>query len=145
MTYSYPVHLNIQYSNNNEYRDCIRQVFQMNARNFPDTSMLELDDETQDEMMYDDKSANDMMDFIYERTKLKDEFIDLYSKAASFMFSIDTNIGLTIDDPLLNKMSRGVVQNELDRFQKPNNMGTVYITSNGDENSKVKAKKEGKN
>lgn len=96
MTYSYPVHLNIQYSNNNEYRDCIRQVFQMNARNFPDTSMLELDDETQDEMMYDDKSANDMMDFIYERTKLKDEFIDLYSKAASFMFSIDTNIGLTI-------------------------------------------------
>jgi hypothetical protein len=36
-----------------------------------------------------------------------------------------TNIGLTIDDPLLNKMSRGVVQNELDRFQKPINMGTV--------------------
>jgi O-acetyl-ADP-ribose deacetylase (regulator of RNase III) len=52
-----------------------------------------------------------------------------------------TNIGLTIDDPLLNKMSRGVVQNELDRFQKPINMGTVYITSNGGENSKVKARK----
>ena len=52
-----------------------------------------------------------------------------------------TNIGLTIDDPLLNKMSRGVVQNELDRFQKPINMGTVYITSNGGENSKVKSRK----
>ena len=52
-----------------------------------------------------------------------------------------TNIGLTIDDPILNRMSRGVVQNELDRFKKPINMGTVYITSNGDENSKVKAKK----
>ena len=52
-----------------------------------------------------------------------------------------TNIGLTIDDPLLNRMSRGVVQNELDRFQKPINMGTVYITSNGGENSKVKARK----
>jgi len=52
-----------------------------------------------------------------------------------------TNIGLTIDDPLLNKMSRGVVQNELDRFQKPINMGTVYITSNGGENSIVKARK----
>ena len=38
-----------------------------------------------------------------------------------------TNIGLTIDDPLLNRMSRGVVQNELDRFQKPIKMGTVYI------------------
>jgi len=52
-----------------------------------------------------------------------------------------TNIGLTIDDPLLNRMSRGVVQNELDRFQKPINMGTVYITSNGGENSKVNARK----
>lgn len=52
-----------------------------------------------------------------------------------------TNIGLTIDDPILNRMSRGVVQNELDRFKKPINMGTVYITSNGDENSKVKARK----
>ncbi len=52
-----------------------------------------------------------------------------------------TNIGLTIDDPLLNKMSRGVIQNELDKFQKPINMGTVYITSNGDQNSKVKAQK----
>jgi len=52
-----------------------------------------------------------------------------------------TNIGLTIDDPILNRMSRGVVQNELDRFQKPINMGTVYITSNGGENSKVNARK----
>lgn len=52
-----------------------------------------------------------------------------------------TNIGLTIDDPLLNRMSRGVIQNELDQFQKPINMGTVYITSNGGENSKVKAKR----
>jgi O-acetyl-ADP-ribose deacetylase (regulator of RNase III) len=52
-----------------------------------------------------------------------------------------TNIGLTIDDPLLNRMSRGLVQSELDKFQKPINMGTVYITSNGDANSKVKAQK----
>jgi O-acetyl-ADP-ribose deacetylase (regulator of RNase III) len=52
-----------------------------------------------------------------------------------------TNIGLTIDDPLLNKMSRGVIQTELDKFQKPINMGTVYITSSGNESTKVKAKK----
>jgi O-acetyl-ADP-ribose deacetylase (regulator of RNase III) len=38
-------------------------------------------------------------------------------------------------------MSRGIIQSELDRFQKPINMGTVYITSNGGENSKVKAQK----
>jgi O-acetyl-ADP-ribose deacetylase (regulator of RNase III) len=52
-----------------------------------------------------------------------------------------TNIGLTIDDPLLNRMSRGVIQNELDKFQKPINMGTVYITSNGDGTTKVKAQR----
>lgn len=49
-----------------------------------------------------------------------------------------TNITLTIDDPLLNRMSRGVIQEECDKFQKPIKMGTVYITSNGGENSKVK-------
>jgi O-acetyl-ADP-ribose deacetylase (regulator of RNase III) len=38
-------------------------------------------------------------------------------------------------------MSRGAIQEELDRFQKPINMGTVYITSSGGENSKVKAQK----
>jgi O-acetyl-ADP-ribose deacetylase (regulator of RNase III) len=52
-----------------------------------------------------------------------------------------TNISLTIDDPLFNRMSRNVIQEELDSFQKPINMGTVYITSNGGENSKVKAQK----
>ena len=52
-----------------------------------------------------------------------------------------TNISLTIDDPLFNRMSRNIIQEELDKFQKPINMGTVYITSNGGENSKVKAQK----
>ena len=52
-----------------------------------------------------------------------------------------TNITLTIDDPLFNRMSRGNIQVECDKFNKPINMGTVYITSNGGENSKVKPKK----
>jgi O-acetyl-ADP-ribose deacetylase (regulator of RNase III) len=57
---------------------------------------------------------------------------------------VDTKTKISIhklDDPLLNRMSRGIIQSELDRFQKPINMGTVYITSNGGENSKVKAQK----
>ena len=95
MKYSYPLHLYIKYSNDNEYRQCIRQVFQMNACLFPDTSNLDLDDVTQDEMMYDTQSA-DMMDFVYEHTNTKNEFINLYTQAASFMFSTDINIGLAI-------------------------------------------------
>lgn len=48
---------------------------------------------------------------------------------------------LTVDDPLLHRMSRGKIQNELDNFRKPIRMGSVYITSNGGENSKVQSKK----
>ena len=45
-----------------------------------------------------------------------------------------------IDNPYLNRMTLGKVQIELDKFQKPIQMGTVYITSAGDERSKMKAK-----
>ena len=96
MTYSYPIQLNIQYSNNTEYRRSLRNVFSMNKVNFPDITLLELDDETMDEMMYDDTSANSAMDYIYNHTKENPDFIVLYEKAASFMFSTDFDIGLTI-------------------------------------------------
>ncbi len=52
-----------------------------------------------------------------------------------------TNIALTIDDPLLNRMSKGRVQTECDKFSKPIKMGTIYVTSNGFGDSKVKAQK----
>lgn len=44
---------------------------------------------------------------------------------------------LTIDDPLLHRMSRGIIQEECDKIGKPIKMGTVYVTSNGGEQSKV--------
>lgn len=47
---------------------------------------------------------------------------------------------LTIDDPLLHRMSKGVIQQELDKFSKPIKMGNVYITTNGGENSKIQSK-----
>lgn len=51
-----------------------------------------------------------------------------------------TNIALTVDDPLLLRLSFGKIQEECDTFKKPYKMGTLYITSNGGENSKVQAK-----
>ena len=51
-----------------------------------------------------------------------------------------TNIALTIDDPLLLRLSFGKIQEECDTFKKPYKMGTLYITSNGGENSKVQPK-----
>jgi len=59
-------------------------------------------------------------------------------KTDILVYPID--ISLSIDDPLLNKMTLGKVQIELDKFQKPIHMGTVYITSAGDERTKIKAK-----
>ena len=51
-----------------------------------------------------------------------------------------TNIALKIDEPLLMRLSFGKIQEECDTFKKPYKMGTLYITSNGGENSKVQAK-----
>lgn len=51
-----------------------------------------------------------------------------------------TNIILTIDDPLLNKMSKNKIQDECDKIKKPYKMGTIYKTSNGGEGSSVKPK-----
>jgi O-acetyl-ADP-ribose deacetylase (regulator of RNase III) len=50
------------------------------------------------------------------------------------------NVLLNIDSPDLDRMTKGVVQNECDKFRKPIKMGGVYITSNGGELSKVQAK-----
>jgi len=94
MTYSYPTTLNIQYSDNTEFRNCLRQIFKMNCHHFPNTD--DLDEETADEIMYDSKAANDTMDFIFSKTKHNTLFNTLYAKTASFMFSTDTEIGLTI-------------------------------------------------
>lgn len=51
------------------------------------------------------------------------------------------NIILNIDDPLLNRMSAGLIQAECDNFKKPIKMGSVYITKNGNEKTKVMPKK----
>lgn len=51
-----------------------------------------------------------------------------------------TNIILTIDDPLLNKMSKNKIQDECDKIKKPYKMGTIYKTTNGGEGSSVKPK-----
>jgi len=96
MTYSYPTQLNIQYSTDEEYRKCLRDVFQMDSTQFPDVKDMDLDQVTADEMMYDEKAASRTMEHVFENTFQHKDFILLYEKAASFMFSIDTNIGLTI-------------------------------------------------
>lgn len=52
-----------------------------------------------------------------------------------------TNTVLTVDDPILHRYSRGIIQAECDRLPKPIKMGSVYETSNGGDISKVQAKR----
>lgn len=122
MAYSYPIDLTIEYSNNTEYRQCLRNLFKMNSNNYPDTTNMDLDDETMDEMSYDYESATVTMDYILEITKSIPEMMNLYEKTASFMFSTDLNIGLTIMlgydyldlfHKLLQKVVAGISNDEL--------------------------------
>ena len=96
MEYSYPIQLTIEYSNNTEYRHCLRKLFKMNPINYPDISEMDLDEVTKDEKRYDLQAATITMDYIYGITNYIPEIMKLYEKSASFMFSTDPNIGLTI-------------------------------------------------
>lgn len=51
-----------------------------------------------------------------------------------------SNNVLTIDDALLNRLSYNKIQQECDKIPKPINMGSVYVTTNGGEKSKVQPK-----
>ena len=51
---------------------------------------------------------------------------------------LPTNIGLTIDDYKLNRLSKGLIQEECDKIAEDSvKMGHVYLTSNGGEKSLV--------
>jgi hypothetical protein len=99
----YPIDLVINYNNTNEYRVCIRKLFDMNCKNYEEKiKKIEthnneiLDDETRDEISYDDISAKKMLEFIFKETENIYEFSELYKKAAARMLSLDETIGQAI-------------------------------------------------
>jgi len=55
-----------------------------------------LDDETRDEISYDDDSSKMMLEYLFQKTQYIEEFSELYKKAAARMFSIDETIGHAI-------------------------------------------------
>jgi hypothetical protein len=82
----------VQYKNNQEYRNCIREIFRMQEF----ISTLDIDDETKDEQNYDDRSTSKVLDYIYSITKKNACFQELYGYAAATMFSTDPEIGLAV-------------------------------------------------
>lgn len=85
----------VTYKNTHDYRNELRRIFLMNSSNYPliDDSV---DDESRDELEYDDKAMSRALDHIYSKTKDNELFQEIYEKAAGCMLSNDPEIGLTI-------------------------------------------------
>ena len=96
--YKYPTELDISYDNTQEYRCCIRSLFHMNIiKQNPAINEDEpLDEETLDELNYDEEAGILAMDYIYSKTADNVLFRELYTVAATRMFSTDLETGMTI-------------------------------------------------
>lgn len=91
------------YSNNKEYRQIMRDIFQMDQTKMAPFSDLsrneitdEIDDESKDEMQYDIKQMDTHLTEIYDITKYEPKFLTLYKKAAAQMLSEDPLIGQVV-------------------------------------------------
>lgn len=94
--YSYPVDLDIEYSNDFEYRKSLRRLFQMNSSNYPSNIESDIDPVSRDELEYDEQSAEIAMECVIRKTRENPLFYALYEQSATFMFSTNIDIGLAV-------------------------------------------------
>ena len=98
--------MNLDYKTNREYRACLRSICGMNHVTEIYPSIIEnsaepakyddLDEETQDEMIYDSNQMKQYLNFIYKKTRDNFDFQELYELAAAKMISTDNEIGLSV-------------------------------------------------
>lgn len=85
------------YSNSKEYRESIRSFFKMKIDEIEsEIKQYNYDEETNDELLFDDAAINIGMTNILEKTNGNLLFDELYSLAAAKMFSLDRETGLCI-------------------------------------------------
>jgi hypothetical protein len=65
-------------------------------KTYEDTLHTEFDDETRDEMSYDEDAAKRVMDAVFGATRRDPLFQHVYDLAAARMFSVDREIGLAV-------------------------------------------------
>jgi hypothetical protein len=100
---NYKTAYDVKYSNDQEYRKCLREVFDMDLT-VPEETIRKLetinaeifDEETIDEMLFDYEQTEAAMNFIFEKTKDSSEFQELYLLAAAKMISLNLSIGMSI-------------------------------------------------
>jgi hypothetical protein len=83
----------IEYGNDEEFRQCMRFIFNMKSNIDEDPNYDEI---TRDEMNYDFEAVGKGMDHIYNHTKDHKLFQTIYDMAAAKMFSMDRSIGLAV-------------------------------------------------
>ena len=94
----YNINVKVEYNDNKSYRECLRKIANMDISNLniPFDQMEDLDEETKDELLFDENAMNKTMDFVFEKTINNDCFKELYLLGSSKMFSLDENIGLAV-------------------------------------------------
>ena len=97
----YPVDLKMEYLDTAGYRSCLRQLFKMNPNNYiintnNEYDIHSMDDESIDELSYDETAASGILDYIYEKTRDNILFQKLYQLSAGLMFSTDHEIGVSV-------------------------------------------------
>ena len=93
----------VEYSNSEEYRRCSRELFGMDPKVYEKNiaalenhNQEELDQETRDELAYDEAAVNKTVDYVLDCTKGVAEFEEVYKMAARRMMSEDPEIGIAI-------------------------------------------------
>lgn len=85
------------FSNNEGYRASLRSFFNMNVESIESELKKEsYDEETHDELLFDQAAVNKGMSDILNKTAGNPLFDELYSLAAAKMFSTDRETGLCI-------------------------------------------------
>ena len=82
------------YTNTTEYRNIFRQITHQNTN--PPENPFDLDDETLDELHYDETTVSQFLDTVFANTKINPLFHALYDLAAAKMISTDREIGLAV-------------------------------------------------
>ena len=88
-----------QYSNNAQYRQSLRDYFQMNTE--PQKTKIlseyqDIDDETMDEWLFDSECVEHKMNALYKKTQHISAFRELYLLAAAKMISLNPEIGMAV-------------------------------------------------
>lgn len=96
---SYNIEYTPTYSDNFQYRICLRDVFSMDVTRTPpkwEEMDADLDEETVDELLYEEQAMSSGLDYIYNRTNGNTAFQQLYLDAAAVMISQSMDIGLAV-------------------------------------------------